>query len=371
MKDRWSIIIDHRPITTPCHGCQSTTAEVWTGQEEERNSSSPPSFMVSAGEATWGVPAQWTDTGDGPCWRACDDCQPSQFSWAAAGLSTATEELSPVTSSEAAETGGFPGSTGQQMGDQPEDIKRYPDALSEATIILSPHRSSAGQRLDDPPRATEVSPATCSGAAVTDSSPGSTGQQSGSLATSHPKGHEPDTPSEAVKVIGSPSSAGQPLDNSQKAAERAKSDHSPDIVVIDEEDSSKRRVDCGVTGPTAKSSARSPEPVTVTPGKKRPSMPTSRTPILQMLEEVFPTKQLAKPPKTPPCRVSLERLTVRTTSYDLRADGSLVLWGLRKTPSPYTTSPELLQCGAQNDTGDTGTGSAEDDEAAGRQLQVS
>ena len=76
-------------------------------------------------------------------------------------------------------------------------------------------------------------------------------------------------------------------------------------------------------------------------------MSTSRTPILQMLAEVFPTKRLAKPPKTnpktPPCRVSLERLPVRTTSHDLRADGSLVPQGLRKTPSPDTTSLELLQ----------------------------
>ena len=76
-------------------------------------------------------------------------------------------------------------------------------------------------------------------------------------------------------------------------------------------------------------------------------MPTSRTPILQMLAEFFPTKRLAKPPKTSPktlpCRVSLERLPVRTVSYDLMADGSLVPWGLRKTPYPDTTSPELLQ----------------------------
>ena len=97
--------------------------------------------------------------------------------------------------------------------------------------------------------AEEVSPATSSEAAVTGGSPCSTGQQSGGLATSHPKGHEPDTPSESVKVNGSPSSAGPPLDDSQKAAERAKSDHSPDIVVIDAKDSSKGRVECGATGP--------------------------------------------------------------------------------------------------------------------------
>ena len=158
------------------------------------------------------------------------------------GSVSVAEEPSPAASSEAAVTDGSPSSAGQPRKDFNKDST--PDALSEATVTISPP-SSAGQRLDGSVSvAEEPSPATSSEA---DGSPGSAEQPRKDL---H-KDSTPDALLEATVIVIPPSSAGQPQDDSQKAAEKAK------------------------TGPTAKSNARSPKPhkpVTVTPGK-RPSLP--------------------------------------------------------------------------------------------------
>ena len=122
------------------------------------------------------------------------------------GSVSVADEPSPATSSEAAVTDGSASAAGQPRKDFNEDST--PDALSEATVTISPP-SSAGQRLDGSVSvADEPSPATSSEAAVTDGSASSAGQPRKDVN----EDSTPDALSEATVTISPPSSAGQRLD---------------------------------------------------------------------------------------------------------------------------------------------------------------